>query len=149
MCGSEGRMFKAEIEGSILTVCEKCAKYGKVMNAVSQEVVKTKKEREIVEEGTKTESIFLIVEDFAERIKKKRESLGMNQEDFAKMLNEKLSLMHHIETGKFTPGIDLARKLEKLLHIKLVELHEEEHKSLSSTKIDQFTIGDLIKIKKK
>jgi len=150
MCGSEGRMYKAEIEGSDLTVCENCSKYGKIIKEVKEKViVKPKKEIIMTEIGPKKEVISIVVEDFAERIKRKREKLSIKQEDFAKTINEKVSLIHHIETGKFTPSIELARKLEKALKIKLVAQHEETHEKTSSGSSGEFTIGDFIKINKK
>ena len=152
MCGSEGQMYKAEIEESVLTVCEECAKYGKILKEVREDAVKPEKEKKIKEyeeAGPKKEVLFIVVNDFAEKIKKKRESLGVKQEDFAKKINEKVSLMHNIETGKFTPSIELARKLEKALKIRLVEQHEETPGEFSSSSSNEFTIGDLIKIKKK
>ena len=150
MCGSEGKMFKADIEGSMLIVCEKCASYGKNIEEIKQEVIVPKKiEKKVKIDSPKKEIVFIVVGDFAERIKRKRESIGMKQEDFAKMLNEKVSLIHQIETKKFTPSIQLARKLEKALNIELVEQHEEVPGKFSSQASDEFTIGDFIKINKK
>jgi len=153
MCGSGGYMVKAEIEGSTLTVCKNCSKYGKVISHVREATVREKRKREkvLVERPVKTkrEIIFLITNDYAKKIKDKREQLGMKQEDFAKMLNEKESVMHHIEQGKFKPSIYLARKLEKKLSITLVEQHEEDHSKIIKPSSEGFTIGDFIKIKKK
>jgi len=153
MCGSQGHMVKAEIEGSTLTVCKNCSKYGKIISHVRETTVREKKKKEkvIVEKSVKSkkEIIFLIVEDYATRVKNKREQLGLKQEDFAKLLNEKESVMHHIEQGKFRPSIDLARKLEKKLSITLVEQHEEDHSKIVKPSSEGFTIGDFIKIKKK
>ncbi len=142
MCGSEGQMFKAEIEGSLLTVCKNCSRYGKILKEIRPEKPPAKKK-----EIQKKEILFVIVDDFAEIIKKKRESLSIKQEDFAKMINEKVSLLHNIETGRYKPSLNLARKLEKRLGIKLIEQHEETHKQSSSQKDEGFTIGDFIKIK--
>ncbi len=62
-------------------------------------------------------------------------------------INEKESLIHQIETGRFEPNIALTRKLEKFLKIKLIEEHEEIHKGKTKIKTDKFTIGDFIKVK--
>lgn len=48
------------------------------------------------------------------------------------------------------PDINLARKLEKTLNIKLLEkLQEEEELSSTSYSTGELTIGDIAKIRKK
>ena len=32
MCGNEGRLVRASIEGSEMTVCNGCARYGKIIH---------------------------------------------------------------------------------------------------------------------
>ena len=54
-------------------------------------------------------------------IRNKRDELGLKQEDFAKMLNEKESIIHKLETGEFKPSLKLAKKLEKKFGLKLIE----------------------------
>ena len=148
LCGTETEnIFRTIIEETELNVCEDCVKYGKVIEK------KVPVKEELKKQITKTiepekEIIQVIVPDFAQRIKKKRESLGLKQKDFAKKISEKESLVHNIETGSFKPSIILATKLEKFLKIKLIEEYEEEHKKGSKTEADGFTIGDLVKVKK-
>jgi len=155
LCGTEGELFLAEVEGTRLNVCKRCSDFGKIIRRVKSEIeVKKEKEADV----KKIKKILFqepeinetIVVDYAKRIKDAREKLGLKQEDFAKKVNEKESLVHHIETGKFEPSIGLARKLEKFLKIKLVEEYKEEKEPLSAkTKSDDYTIGDVIKIKYK
>ena len=73
----------------------------------------------------------------------------MKQEELAKRLNEKESLMHKIESNSITPSISLARKLEKALGIKIVQVYREDEKRKVNLKDESLTIGDLIKIKEK
>ena len=147
LCGAETEnLFRAIVEGTELNVCKDCAKYGKV---IEKKPIKEETKKQL----TKTiepekEIIQVIVPDFAQRIKKKRESLGLKQKEFAKKISEKESLIHNIETGSFEPSISLAKKLERFLKIKLIEEYEEEHKKGSKTKTEGFTVGDLIKVKK-
>ncbi len=149
LCGAKTEnLFRAIVEGTELNVCKDCAKYGKVIEKKPIKPVVEKKEYVKKPIESEKEVIQVIVPDFAQRIKKKRESLGLKQKEFAKKISEKESLIHNIETESFKPSIILARKLEKFLKIKLVEEYEEEHKKSSETKPDEFTIGDLIKIKK-
>ncbi len=149
LCGAKTEsLFRAIVEGTELNVCKDCAKYGKVIEKKPIKVIEEKKEYVKKSAEPEKEVIQVIVPDFAQRIKKKRESLGLKQKEFAKKISEKESLIHNMETGSFKPSISLARKLEKSLKIKLVEEYEEEHKKISETETDGFTIGDLIKIKK-
>jgi len=148
ICGSEGVLFKTLIEGSELKVCRECSKYGKVISPVETETEKKQRKEYRVTTFPEKELVQVIVQDYPEKIRKKREELGLKQEEFAKKINEKESMIHKIETGQFEPGIMLARKIEKFLRISLVEQYEEEHKTPEKSKTTTFTIGDLIKIKK-
>ena len=151
MCGKDSNLFKTDIEGTIMNVCQDCSKFGKVISAVKQEIKKTKKEikkETKIEKPKEEEFILTIVPNYGEIIKKKREHLGIKQEDFAKKINEKVSLIHKIETNQLEPGITLARKIEKFLNVKLIELEEVKPGSPIKPKSEGFTIGDFIKVKK-
>lgn len=144
LCGRiEENLLKAVIEGVELNVCNACSKFGRVIGPAKKAVVKEPKRVEIAKE----EKIELLVENYSEIIKKRRESIGLSQKDFAKKINEKESLVHKIETGNFAPSLTLARKLEQTLGIKLVEEHEERHEKSKKKSIEGFTLGDFIKIK--
>ncbi|MBW2982481.1 multiprotein bridging factor aMBF1 [Candidatus Woesearchaeota archaeon] len=149
MCGSEERLFKTNIEGTILNVCRACSKFGKVISEIKEpEKIKPKKII-ITKSEPETEIIEIVVNDFAEKIRSRREKLGLKQEDFAKRISEKESVIHKLEIGEFKPSLELARKLEKTLNIKLIEEYEEEHKTSTKTDTEIPTIGDLIKIRKR
>lgn len=150
MCGKEARLFKTDVEGSILNLCGGCSRFGKVISAIKvKEKTARKKEKEIKLGKVREEEIMLtIVPGYGEIIKKKREQLGIKQEDFAKKINEKSSLIHKIEVNQFEPPIGLARKIERFLHIKLIEQQELKLGALSKTKGEHFTIGDFINIRK-
>ena len=145
MCGSSGNMFRAEVEGAILTVCSKCSRFGKVLGIVKQHEEKKIRQNKAEE---KPELMNIIVDGYAEKIRKKREELGLTQKDFAKRINEKESLIHQIESSRFHLDIWLAKKLEKALGINLIEEYEEKHEALQHAKSEGFTLGDFIKAKK-
>ena len=151
LCGkTEESLVKAVIEGVELDVCSACAKFGKVIASVHRPSPKEqhKQFKSQVHHQEKEEKIELLVEDYSSIIKRKRESLGMTQKDFASKISEKESAVHNIETGHMEPSIPLARKLEKMLGIKLVEQHEEKHNQVKSKASGGFTLGDFIKIRK-
>jgi len=149
MCGREEDLYKTSIEGTMLNVCKNCCKYGKVIKPLESPREEAKVQKLIVRKPVlpEKEIVFVLVDDYANKIRNKREQLGMNQEDFAKLLHEKESLVHKLETGHFEPGIDMAKKLEKILKIKIVEQHEEEHEKTAAGKSSGYTIGDMIKFK--
>ena len=151
MCGAQGRLFKTSIEGTELNVCSNCGKHGKVISEVRVAVREKKKKVQEVREETSVmkEVVQMIVSDFGKKIRDAREAKGLKQEEFAKMINEKESVVHNVEGGKFEPSISLARKLEGFLKVKLIEQYEDDGEKAPTVKSDSFTIGDFIKIKKK
>ena len=75
----------------------------------------------------------------------------MSQEDFAKFLNERESIVAKWEQGSLRPRIDTARRLERKLGIRLVEKEEETSEDVDVPKVkkDEFTLGDFIKVRKR
>src|SRR3989304_366831 len=121
MCGKETELYRAVIEGSQLTVCAGCGKYGKVLGRVQQPVPEKKKKKIEAAKEPAEEVIQSVVPDFGQILKRKRESLGLNQADFAKRIAEKESILHQMETGAMKPTIERAKELERVLGAKLVE----------------------------
>lgn len=140
MCGKAGPLYTAMVEGTQLKVCEGCGKFGRVIArpVVVQKKV-SQKTPELVEE---------LVEDFAKIIREARERQGVTQKDFALKLNEKESAVQKWESGAMSPSIDTAKKLEKLLKVKLVVKEAPETAVLEKNASGPLTIGDLL-IKKK
>ena len=147
ICGKEENLVKSKIEGTIMNVCIACSSYGERIKTPT--FAPPTNHRRMI---NKPKNIEQIKENFAALIRNKREQLGLKQEDFAKKINEKESIIHKIETGHFTPSISLAKKIERFLEIKLVEEVAEEDTKIAvnqSTSDGAFTLGDAIKFKKK
>lgn len=144
ICGKKDNLVSAIVEDSVLSVCKACSKYGNVITVKSSKPSQEPPKKIITIE----EPIEVIVPDFSLKIKNARESLKLKQEQLAKNLKEKTSLIHKLESGHLTPSISLAKKLESFLNIKLIEQYEEEKKQIN-IKDEDLTIGDLIKIKDK
>lgn len=144
LCGKDTELFNALVEGTQLRVCAKCGKFGNVLRKVlppaSQKSVSVTREPVIVEQ---------IVSDYSQKIKTAREKRGLTQLDFAKLLTVKESLIHKMETGHFEPSIDIAQKMEKILHITLVETRQDSAviQQKKEDKAEGMTIGDILKIK--
>ena len=145
LCGRNNELVQAVVEGSMLNVCKECSKFGNVIAVQKTRPIIQSKIKKIIEE----EILEIVKPDFSITIKEAREKLGLKQEELAKRLNEKESLMHKIESNSITPSISLARKLEKALGIKIVQVYREDEKRKVNLKDESLTIGDLIKIKEK
>jgi uncharacterized protein (TIGR00270 family) len=145
LCGKDAQLFIALVEGTQLKVCTQCSTFGKVLRKDALTQIPQAK----MAVQRQPASIERIVDDYAKRIKTAREKYGLGQQDFAKMLSIKESFLHKVETGTFEPPLDIARKLEKALHIVLVETREEgTTASLKKERTnDGLTIGDILKVK--
>ncbi len=64
--------------------------------------------------------------DYNHVIKNARELLGLSQEDLGRKINEKPSMISHLEIGSMKPDDQLARKLEHFLKVELFVPVEEE-----------------------
>jgi putative transcription factor len=142
MCGTETKTVFALIEGVELKVCSNCASFGKI---IKKPVIKKKPSPQNFKRAER-EIIQVIREDFSRLIRNKREKLGLKQKEFAKFLAEKESIIHQIESGNYTPSLELARKIERQLGINLVESKQIEPQNLKAKK-ETYTIGDILKIK--
>jgi len=88
-----------------------------------------------------------IVADYDQRIREARESRGLSQEDLAKELNEKASLIRKLERGDMLPSDDVRSKLEKELGISLIEGEEADDTEWSGDSSTTTTLGDVVKRK--
>src|SRR3989344_4088471 len=138
LCGREENLISAFVEGVKLSVCTNCSKFGKV---VAERVVKNTYRQEIRKEDV----VEAVVENYNEIIKNSREANGLSQSDLAIKLNERESIISKTEQGSFKPGLDLARKLERFLKIKLIVMEKIAEAPTIKNKSAGLTIGDFIK----
>ncbi|MEM4500080.1 MAG: multiprotein bridging factor aMBF1 [Candidatus Woesearchaeota archaeon] len=147
ICGKTiERGFWVLIEGSKLFVCEECKKFGSVLDVPQERIVKNvEKKKEFNKEEIKIEPL----ENFHELIRKKREELKMTQKQFGMFLNEKEAFIHKLESGEIVPPLDVLRKIEKKLGIKLTkEIKAEIVQNPKSPEVT-LTLGDLLAEKMK
>lgn len=130
LCGQSSKKLRVIlIEGTELNVCPRCAKFGVEkspkpkkttapvhVETALQRRVKKKIVRDVFENWSED-----LVPDYNQRIKKARESKNWTQEDLAKKLNEKKSIILKIESGSMRPDDILTKKLERVLSINLRE----------------------------
>lgn len=117
ICGRESqRLSPIAPDGSRLMACEKCFQ----PNAITQPNKETKKRHE------KPRHSILEIEDaltknYGQIIRVARQKKGLTIEELAKTIFEKASFLHRVESQTAEPTIELVKKLEKALGIKLVE----------------------------
>ncbi len=164
LCGRPivGRSYRITVEGAELTVCNSC--YLRMLSRKVGGQAKTTYPLKTIPQTRKQTTVspkpkiprrtpafdieYEIVEDYALKIKKARERLGWSLNILAQKVREKESVLRRIEQGKLTPPMDLAKKLEKILGIKLLEPTVEEY-SLKRIGNKDLTLGDIVVIRKK
>lgn len=141
ICGKRTQNpVKIRLEGATMNVCESCAKLGE---RVSPVFIATKHRKEF--EMPKEE----IVGNYASLVKSAREKRAWTQEQLAREIQEKEFIIHRIEQARMPPAIPLAKKLQRALGIQLTTMVAEGKVDLGKSQSAGFTLGDLIKVKKK
>ncbi len=155
LCGSQTeRIFRTKIEGAEMRVCPNCAKLGQIIEEVKfdepvEEDYSYQKVSSARSSAYKSTMTSVIVGDYGRRVKNAREQKSLKQKDLASKLAIKESLLHNIESGHFEPSMELAQKLQKFLHINLIEQIGDKPVSTQQFDSGPMTLGDMIKIKKK
>ncbi len=158
MCGKEVPYLKTVvIEGAVLKVCDDCARFGKEVSpkearkyargsaAIEEKLElreKRMREKDILEEEE------VLDPDFPDKVRTARMKLGMTQEDLARKINEKHSVIAKVEHGDLIPDENLRKKLEKTLGIDLMVKIEPVHVQKRSEQRRGLTLGDLINLEK-
>lgn len=138
------------IEGAKLQVCQSCSKFGKSAKPSIPIKPKILKQKKKLYQKKTIKDDFLLIEDFGKAIKEAREGIGMTQNEFAYKLKEPLSLVKRIEQNKFNPPVEVIKKIEHELNIKLTEKNiEEDIPKPQKKQTTNVTIGDIAQIKKK
>ncbi|MHA2391037.1 MAG: multiprotein bridging factor aMBF1 [Promethearchaeota archaeon] len=155
-----GRGQRVLLEGAKITVCDNCAQHGVKIRKppASHQINKTYQRRSAItpkKQNMKSQKVeaLEIISNYANKIKTVRNSLGLNQDQFAQKLNEKPSLIRRIEAGRVEPTIKLAKKIQEVYKIKLLKTTDETEFSVQDTKFMKkstgSSLGDIAFIKKK
>lgn len=148
MCGRTGDVARALVEGVELSICAVCSKYGKRVQHPQSASFPGR--RSSAPRPVKQEKEWKVVEEFPRLLRSLREKSKLNQEDFARFLQERESVVGKWEAGSVKPSIETAKKLEKFLGVTLVVVDETVREEVvSSRKSDELTLGDFVKVKKK
>ena len=158
ICGKpvpEHNPIRAKIEGSVMVVCKECSKLGKIQKAPPKPKYvqqKNKKQKATPKRNysRQDEPSEELIENYNDEIRKARESKNWSREDLGKKINERVSVINRIESGKMTPDIKLTKKLEKALNIKLLEkVNNVDLNQFINSSSGERTLGNIMKIKRK
>jgi len=162
VCGNRiaGKPLKVIIEGAKLIVCAQCSKLGRICYDEPKHERLMARPRKMLAPPTaqmkKTQAAVVdttqeLVENFDVKIRQAREGFGLSHEELGRRLNEKVSLLRKIETGKMVPNNRLAKMLERALKIQLIVPTKEEkfpESHTAKTASRELTLGDLVHISK-
>jgi len=169
MCGAEtASPTRVKIEGAELKVCDNCVGFGTEIRTQKPSSSSTKystssssgssskstasstsggssgggRRRDMFDEMEE------VVTDYDDRIRGGRESEGLTQEELAKQLNEKASLIRKLERGDVLPSDTVQRKLERALGITLTEgVSDDDSEWSGGSATGGTTLGDVVKRK--
>ncbi len=164
ICGSEtNEGITIKMEGTELLVCPNCEDLGSPVSkskgdeeekiSGKQESTNSRNEvtrnvsRDTKKRSSKVDEPFEeLATDYGGRVRDRRESKKMTQEELAKELGVKESRIKKIEREEMTPNESLRKKLENFLNISLTEeIKSEEWESGGGS--GDYTIGDIIEKK--
>jgi|YelNatPaOPRAMG01_1025707.scaffolds.fasta_scaffold04256_14 putative transcription factor len=139
LCGKPiDRYYEVVIDGVKMNVCHDCAKFGKEITKKTITVqgehtpLNLPKQRMISvlsppprqprrRASDNTDDLEEPILDFGKVIKKRREEMGLSQEELANKLQEKRNLIAKIEREEIKPNREIGRKIEKLMGIRILE----------------------------
>jgi len=144
LCGKEGELVEAKIEGTVLEVCENCAELGEVL----QRGQVKKKQRSKQKLPHQPEQV--LANNYGQAVRRARENREMDIAQLAEKMKEKESVIRRVENEKLKPPKKLARKLENFLN---VSLYEDEAASPVTSKSNKqtegVTLGDVAEVEHK
>lgn len=168
MCGTEtGSGTTAKIEGAELQVCQSCADFGTEVTTADASNTTSKystgdtgssgstRQTEPTRGGggrgrSQRRDLFdemeMLADDYPQRIRQARENRDLSQEDLAKQLNEKASLIRKLERGDMQPSDAIQSKIERHLDISLTEGSDaDEDEWESDVTPSAMTLGDVVR----
>jgi len=140
-----------------MITCSECAKLGsgyweaepqrrtkRIAKPQPKQYIPRKKQPPMVTEALE------LAGDFGLRVRRAREGLELSHEDLGRKIGEKVSVLRKIESGRMTPDLMLAEKLEHALKIKLlVPPSEPKVPSVALSQPRAITLGEVVRLKER
>ena len=150
VCGHDQIRAQILLEGAKLLVCARCMKMGKILHVFHDE---EEASGDFTAPVLKPKSIGEdeIVEHWGSIIKGARQKAKLSLKELALKIREKENFIHAIENERLSPTIEVAKKLEKELNIKLIEKSSAQGGSsdvVQSKGFTEPTLADMVTKKK-
>ncbi len=137
LCGRQMKdVYIVSVEGVDLRVCQNCVKGKKVIYRAVDEPRGTP--RKTIK---KTEEEVELVEGYGSKIHAARDRMQIPLKVLSEMINEKEAHLLRVEEEKTQPSVELTKKLEKALNIKITQQHGNDPK-VHTNKSGSVTLGD-------
>jgi len=133
-------LYETKVQGSLLTICKECSKFGEVIKAIKKEAPKIIREEKALQEEES------MLSGYGNAIRLAREKAGLTQKEFGKKINEPESLIKRLESESVRPTEKIREKLERALKITLSQRVKEVIRGAG--KSAPLTVGDIIRVKK-
>lgn len=147
ICGKNEAECLIYIEGAQMNSCAGCARGGKIVYYFDAEGSITP----LISQKARSEEE--IVSGYGKLIKSAREKMRLSPEQLALKIAEKANYLEHVEKEISLPSLILARKLEKFLKIKLIEINTDAQPEIkpnrSKKEITLFDVAEIENKKKK
>jgi len=154
MCGApiRGRPYRAIVDGVEMVLCASC--YEKLVRSGRAQPVRERparayapRPRQVTRRRVVSMEFLDLVEDYPEIIRRAREAKGWDLKTLAQKLRISETMLRRIEQGKIKPPIDLAKRIERVLKVKILEPTEleEEYEAPPPGKL---TLGDVVIIRR-
>lgn len=149
ICGKSTRTpHTVNVDGTLLKVCDVCAKFGKEVTHTEMQMKRivlrrrSKAERDVFDEMSED-----LIENYPEIIRNARMKHGLTQDDLGKKMGEKRSVIQKLEAGEMVPDNTIIKKLERCLGIRITA-PKRDVKVQRRNEARPLTIGDLIRLAK-
>ncbi len=144
LCGrAMSEVYVVSIENTDMRVCVSCSKGKKIL--YKEVEAKKAQSKPAMHKSVQREEEMELVENYGTVMHKARDEMQIPLKVLAEMINEKESLLLRIENEKTKPSVELTKKLEKALHVKLTQHESLESNARARGSSDRATIGDFIK----
>lgn len=145
LCGTRvDSLTLIKVDKAEFRVCEACKLYGQIVETAPPEAeitslhddksrisqmlystphVESSADKQRASSRTESKPLTekVVVSNCAQLVRTARQKRDLKQEELAKQLNEKISVIQAVETGRHSPDLKLAAKLARFFGVRLIE----------------------------